>query len=180
MIGVDDLAIYLLGAMNTFYPQSNHTWMEKPIVTETRYEQFAEDIAKVVLDPRVKPLFSGEDGPIKTALLLVVLARYESSYRNDVMTCTKLGDKGVSFGPFQSQRFPDTVCQGNFQAAWVAIEMIHESFQVCHGTAMSYRLAEYTDGNAWDTPRAYKRSSDRMDTAIHYYSTHKPKVKVSN
>ena len=173
MIGVDDLAIYLLSAMNTFYPQSNHAFMEKPKVTQERYEEFAKDIAKVVLDPRVKPLFAGEDGPIKTGLLLIAIARYESSFRNDVMTCTKLGDKGWSFGPFQAQGYAETVCQGNFQAAWVAIEMIHESFKICHNLPMNYHLAEYTDGNNWDSPRAFKRSSDRMDTAIHYFTSHK-------
>jgi len=180
MIVAHDLAVYLFSAMNTFTPMKDHNYYEPQSVTQARYEQFAEDVASVSLDPRIKPLFSGDEGRIKTALLLVVMASFESSYRNDVMSCKKVGDRGVSFGPWQSQRSPDTVCQGNIQAAWVAIEMIHESFQVCHGTDISYRLAEYTDGNAWDTPRAFKRSSDRMDTAIHYYSTHKPKVKASN
>ena len=172
MIGVGDLAAYLLTAANAIYPQSNHSYMEPKAITQARYEQFAKDIAQVVLDPQVKPIFAGEDGRVKTGLLLVVLARYESSFRNDVMTCTKLGDNGRAFGTYQSHRSPDTVCQGNIQAAWIAIEMIRESFQVCHNFPMSYRLAEYTDGNNLNTSRAFKRSSDRIDTAMNYYSHH--------
>lgn len=172
MIGVHELAIYLLGAANTFYPQSNHNFMEPKSITEARYHQLAEDIAEVSLDPKVAPLFSGEDGRVKTGLLLVSLAYYESMFISDVMTCKKLGDHGQAFGPYQTHRSPDTTCQGTVQASLVALDMIRESFQVCHSLKLEDRLSEYTDGNNWQSKSAHSRSENRMHTAMYYFNHH--------
>ncbi len=173
MIEQHALAAYFFGAMHSMYPESNHHFYEPQAVTEARYHQFAEDIAQVVLDPRVKPLFKGEYGQIKTGLLLISLAYFETSYRQDFFDCTRTGDHGLSFGPFQTQRYPDTTCQGTVQAAWVAIDMIHESFEICHGLPdIQYRLAEYTDGNGWNTKRAKDRSFYRMNKAMYYFYAH--------
>jgi len=178
MLGHAQVAAYFLTAAQTFYPESNHLYMEKPAITEARYQEFADQVASFVLDSRVKPLFAGEGGYLKTGLLLMSIARFESSYRNDVMTCSKIGDQGVSFGPFQTSRDPDTVCQSFFQASWVAVEMIRESFQVCKMLPMEDRLAEYTDGNNWMTHKAWKRSEDRMNTAIHFWNATKVALKT--
>jgi hypothetical protein len=172
MIGVTELSVYLLGAANTFTPQSEHLYYEKAEVTQARYEAFAHDIAEVVLDPRVKPLFAGDNGRLQTGLLLIKIASNESHFKNDVMTCAKLGDKGLAFGPFQTYRDPDTTCQNNIQAAWVALDMLRESFQVCHGLPLKDRMSEYTDGNNWNSKRAFKRSEDRMQGAMYYMAHH--------
>lgn len=174
MIDAASLAAYYLTAMNVFYPEKNHRFYESNDITAVRYEQFAHDMADVVLDPRVKPLFAGENGRIETGLLLLAIAYFESSYKNDIMSCSKTGDKGAAYGPFQTHNFPDTTCQGNKQAAWVALDMIRESFDVCHKLPLEDRLSEYTDGNEWNTIRASHRSEFRMEKAMHFMVKHKP------
>jgi hypothetical protein len=166
------LAVYLLGTMNTFTPQSEHEYYEDPAITEMRYQFIADELAAVSLDPRRQPLFRGEDGRIKTGLLLVVMMSRESSFKNDVISCEKLGDQGSAFGPYQTHLFEDTVCQNVFQASWVAIDQIRESFSICRDMPPSSRLAFYTDGNSFHSKRAEKRSSDRINSALNYYWNH--------
>jgi hypothetical protein len=78
------LTSYLLAAMTAWMPMKNHARSEAPEVTEARYQQIAEDIAQVALDPDEAPLFQGEDGRVKTALLLLSVALHESGFRGDV------------------------------------------------------------------------------------------------
>jgi hypothetical protein len=78
------LTSYLLAAMTAWMPMKNHARSEAPEVTEGRYQQIAEDIATIALDPDEAPLFQGEDGRVKTALLLLSVALHESAFRGDV------------------------------------------------------------------------------------------------
>lgn len=78
------LTNYLLAAMTAWMPITSHAHSEAPEVTEARYEQIAADIAEVALDPDEAPLFAGEDGRVKTALLLLSVAYHESRFRGDV------------------------------------------------------------------------------------------------
>lgn len=172
LVPVPLLAAYLLSAMNSMYPQRNHAFHENHSITEARYEIFAEDVAKVVLDPEQKPLFGGEDGRVKTGLLLISIASTESMFIDAVMTCKNTGDNGASWGPFQTQRDHDSSCGGTQSAARVAIGMIRESFQVCKDLPELDHLAEYTDGNAYETPRAARRSEYRMSRAKLFFVKH--------
>lgn len=180
MIGAHDLAIYLLGAAKAFYPVSNHNYHEMSSITEARYERFSEDIAELVLDPSTEPLFAGVDGRVKTGLLLVSLASFESRFIGDVMSCKKLGDNGLAAGPFQSHQNKTKVCSSYKGAALVAISMVRNSFHVCHNLTLDKQLSAYTDGNEWNTDEAFHRSEDRMDTAIRYYTGHKPVITYYN
>ena len=173
MMGAHVLSVYLLGAAHSFYPVSNHHFHEKVEVTEARYAQFAEDIAEFVMDPNVEPLFGGLDGRIETGLLLISLASFESMFIDDVMTCKKLGDQGHAFGPFQSHIRKTEVCAGSKQAAQVALDMIRNSFHVCHGLKKIDRLAAYTDGNNWNDHTIWGRSEQRMNRAMNYFSEHR-------
>jgi hypothetical protein len=78
------LTSYLLAAMTAWMPLKNHARSETPEVTEARYQQIAEDVALIALDPDEAPLFQGEDGRVKTALLLLSVALHESGFRGDV------------------------------------------------------------------------------------------------
>jgi hypothetical protein len=78
------LSSYLLAAMTAWMPMKNHARSEAPEVTEARYQQIAEDVALIALDPDEAPLFQGEDGRVKTALLLLSVALHESGFRGDV------------------------------------------------------------------------------------------------
>jgi len=174
MMGAHVLSVYLLGAAHTFYPVSNHSFHESKAVTEARYTQFSEDIAEFVLDPNIEPLFAGDNGRIETGLLLVSLASFESMFIGDVITCKKLGDSGHAFGPYQSHIRKTEVCAGTKQASQVAIDMIRNSFHVCHDLKLADRLAAYTDGNNWNDKTIWGRSEQRMNRASNYFSKHKP------
>jgi hypothetical protein len=78
------LTSYLLAAMTAWMPMKSHARSEAPEVTEARYQQIAADIAEVVLDPDEEPLFKGEDGRVKTGLLLLAVAFHESNFRGDI------------------------------------------------------------------------------------------------
>ncbi len=177
------LVAYLLTAMGVFYPQQNHNWKhhaadwysEDADVTEERYELFASEVAAAVEQPYVQPVFADKDPVVaraKTALLLVAIAADESTYKADVIDCAVAGDKGASWGAFQTSRAKARTCSSVMGAAGVAIEMIQESFRVCRGTDPLLWLAEYTDGGAYRTPRAAKRSARRMGRAIDYWKAH--------
>ena len=166
------LAAYLLSAMNAFYPQSNHAFHEQAEVTESRYEAFADDVATVVLNAEVQPLFAGDAGRAKTGLLLISISSFESMFIDDVVTCVRGGDHNHSWGPFQTQREKELTCTSVQDASVVALDMIRESFRVCHGLPETAHLAEYTDGNDFKSTRAFKRSSDRMSRAMNYFNHH--------
>lgn len=81
---IKTLTSYLLAAMTAWMPIRNHAHSETPEVTQARYEQIAADVAQIALDPDETPLFQGEDGRAKTALLLLSVALHESGFRGDV------------------------------------------------------------------------------------------------
>jgi hypothetical protein len=169
------LTLWLLAAMHTFVPVEEHRWTENEEVTEARYEAIARDIAFAVSQPYVQPVFADRD-PIaaraKTGLLLVAIAADESHFRDDVTMCKKGGDSNKSWGLFQTVRSRDRTCSGMLGASGVAIEMVQESFRICRGSDPRTWLAEYTDGLAWNTPRAERRSARRMGRAMTYWREH--------
>lgn len=80
---------------------------------------------------------------------LLKIARFESSFREDVGRCRKLGPEGEE-GPFQNlARRPSEhreVCASLEGAAHVALERVHESIAACHSLPPEDRLAVYTRG----------------------------------
>src|ERR1700722_8559120 len=62
-----------------------------------RFTGIASDLAAVVYDPDEKPLYPGEDGRAKTALLLASIAAHESTFRVDVEDGRARGDGGNSW-----------------------------------------------------------------------------------
>ena len=59
-----------------------------------RYARIAWVALDVAYDPAEKPLFEGPKGRAKTALQLLAIAGFESSYREDVQMGTKRGKAG--------------------------------------------------------------------------------------
>lgn len=95
MITAKAIAAYLLPAMFTWVPVSNHTYYEKEDVTVARYESIAADIAEVSLVE--KPLYAGDLGQVKTALMLASIASFESSFTAQVDDGRRRGDHGTAF-----------------------------------------------------------------------------------
>jgi hypothetical protein len=169
------LAAWLLVAMGSFYPQTSHR--EDPNVTEERYEEIAHDVAFAVSQPYVRPAFPDDDqiaARAKTGLLLVSIAADESRYREDVETCATSGDKGHSWGLFQTSRAKTLTCTSVPLAVGVAIGMVRESFRISKRVSRDEItwLAEYTDGLRYNTPKARGRSARRMGRMLRYWSEH--------
>jgi len=78
------LTSYLLAAMTSWMPVHEHAHGEAPEATQARYAAIAQDVAEIALDPDEQPLFEGEDGRVKTALLLLAVAFHESNYRGEI------------------------------------------------------------------------------------------------
>jgi len=173
---MNKLALYLVVAMKAIYPIDNHAAVEQADVTEARYALIAQDIATGVSQPYVRPLplpvRTEVEARALTGLVLVSTARYESSFVGEVADCVVGGDGGRSWSLFQVQRHHDRACWSYMGATGVALEMVHESFRVTRGQPIEERLAEYTDGYAWKSERAKRRSRDRMLTALAYWRVH--------
>lgn len=90
------LVTYLLAAMLFWSPLHDHIVHEDPAKRLIRYQSIASDIAEVVMDPNEKPVFQGEWGREKTALLLASIAWHESGFHEAVDTGIKRGDNGRS------------------------------------------------------------------------------------
>jgi hypothetical protein len=154
------LALSLFSLMTELDPIASQAYLgESASVTEARYMAFAANVATVALDPREAPVFDGDDGRERTARLLVSLWHYESHGRADAMLCDVGGDDGHSWGSFQVQRRKAQTCESYAGAAHVALGMIRESF------ALTGDLRLYTDGPAYRSDRARRRSHERMALA---------------
>jgi hypothetical protein len=175
------LVRYLLLAMATWVPHVQHAAVENFDVTEERYEEFAQDTARAMLDEDVDPIpfVPGDEinNRAESALLLASIASDESYYRADVMSCAPPtpdapGDDGHSWGPFQTSRNRRSTCTSFEGAARVALEMVRESWRICAKLPFEARLAEYTDGFRWDTARADRRSRVKVGRMLRFWVAH--------
>lgn len=108
------------------------------------------------------PLFSGEDGAIRTASVLLAIAFYESHF-----IPTAIGDHGRSFGLFQinATNFPNLT--GNAllsprDAAPIAIKLIRTSLRNCGEFPWNERLGWYAAGRGQCREAGRKASKPRM------------------
>jgi hypothetical protein len=89
-----------------------------------RLEPVAHAIAE---EAAVAPLWPGDDGVRRTALVLVAIAWHESGFREEVRTCAVRGDGGASLGTTQLHR----------GFAWFG----HTAEEICGSDALQARLA---------------------------------------
>lgn len=147
------LTAWILNLILTLQPSA--PWSET-------YGRTAEAIARV---SEASPVFAGEDGPARTAAMLVALAWFESSFRPDAAgDCDRKQPNGMcapggrprSFCLFQ-------IGESNFAALGVtreqvqtdvdvcadaAIRMVRISFQVCRARPLEDRLGHYASGGS--------------------------------
>jgi hypothetical protein len=74
--------------------------VESPAEMHARYESIARDVVAVTYDPNEKPLFSGPRGRQRSALTVLSIAFYESSFRKTVdhnLGPNARGDNGNSW-----------------------------------------------------------------------------------
>jgi len=174
MLTVKTLALWLWFAMTTWVPPAHQTgaWREPEADAAGRYLDFAEDVARVALDPDEAPVpglaDDDETSRARTALLLAAIASYESAYAAAVITCSKLGP-GRAKGPFQCEGRCPEVCTDVTHAARVALAMVRQSFEVCSGRDFLDRLAFYTDGVCRPS---WARSRVRIGRAERWWRAH--------
>lgn len=166
------LAAYIFSAMILWIPTSNHTFTGEPVTQITaRYEEIAEAVEKVALDPNRTPLFSGDDGRIKTALLLASIASFESQYGRDVVNCKRAGDNGLAWGPWQTHSGKKRTCSSLEVAAGIAYDMIKYSFDHCQRVGLADKLTIYTSGGLCTHERG-QASRFRMNRALYWFNKH--------
>lgn len=106
------------------------------------------------------PLFAGDQGAEKTALLLSALAVHESGLRESVRTCAVKGDGGLSLGLFQLHAAwawggfsPRAVCDDDRLQAHLALRVLHAHAR--RGvTSLPGLFRAYASGNAGQPSRA--------------------------
>lgn len=127
---------WVLAVMRAIQPHA------PPLILNT-YPETAEAIAEAATND---PLFPGEDGPVRTAAVLVAIAFYESNFDR-----TAIGDHGKSFGLFQisGAHVPGLVANVLLvprEAAPVAIKLIRTSLRVCGEFPWNERLGWFGAG----------------------------------
>ncbi len=162
------LGSYLLAAMMTWVPIKNHIY-EKPEETLERYEKIAETVSEAVSSTNTSSIFSGEDSKIKTALLMLSLASFESHYHRSIYECKKGSPKKVSWGIFQVSGPKLEICANKEVGAKIALGIIDSSFKKCKVLDISDRMSYYTDGSCH---RNWARSKVRVNRALNYYRSH--------
>ena len=170
MPNVDVLSAYLLSAMTSWVPLEQHRYYETAAETDARYRAIAQDIAVVALDPEEAPLFAGDDGRAKTALLLASVASFESTFNGKVDDCRVSGDAGKAHGLWQTHASKAQVCADRLAAARIALRMVRDSFTQCRAQNLSDKLSHFTDGVCKHT---WARSRQRVDRAVRYWSAHR-------
>jgi hypothetical protein len=145
---VELVTTWLVGAMISWVPPLHDA-------DRVRYESIAKDIVVVAFDDQEAPVFAGDGGRAKTALLMASIASFESQYRADVDDGRVTGDHGRSYCLMQVQ-----VGGGKTAEGWsgqdltqdrkkcfrAALKRIRTSFDWCKDHALEDRLAGYTSG----------------------------------
>ncbi len=167
-VRMNELATYLMTAMISWSPLSNHAYHEAKSITEARYAQIASEVADASFEE--EPLFAGPDGRAKTAEYMLSIASYESGgFREDVQFCTLAGDGNKAFGLFQSHGNKDAICYSLRAAYHVALEQARESLRACRALPLYEQLSGYTAGDCVHGRHASKIRSGR---AFRYWAEH--------
>lgn len=86
------LIAWVAGAMLRWVlPETQHE------AERARYEQIASDAVEVAFDPAEPPIFAGPGGRVRTAVLMLSIASYESAFAKDVEEGKRRGDMGASW-----------------------------------------------------------------------------------
>jgi hypothetical protein len=177
------LVTYLFAAMVAFVPLSQHAYYEKTADTEARYAAIAADVAELALDETEAPVFKGELGRVKTALLMTSIASYESHFdaRTDRGISVRAGDNdnGKAVGLWQTHLYPPLLPEGwtraelaadRKKAARYALRMVRESFRICSRHPVAELLGWYAVGGNGCSSSA--KAESRVQRAMRWLEGH--------
>jgi hypothetical protein len=178
------LAKYLLSAMSAWIPPSAQSALEPVEDARVRYESIASDLAAVVNEDEVAPLFEGPSGRTQTALVALSVASFESYFRRDVDAGERTGDQGNSWCLLQIK-----IGEGRTREGWSGVDltqdrkkcfraglrMMRGSFLSCRALPVLDRLSAYAIGSC----NAEQRESRlRMQRAKAWWTDHWPSGEV--
>lgn len=117
-----------------------------------------------------EPIFDGDDGPERTAALLVALAWFESRFQADA-----IGDASQSFGLYQISRVhaPALELVEPIDATTHALRLLRQSMAICAKRPMVERLGWYAAGGP-GCDHAHDKSRHRMQLAQRLLREHPP------
>ncbi len=176
---METLVTYLVAAMVAWIPLYAQHAEESPEQAHARYESIARDVAAVALDENETPLFgSGAASRAETALLMLSVASFESSYRKSVDDGIGRGDGGRSYCLMQV-----SVGDGFTREGWsgreliadrtrcfrAALHVLQRSFGMCHSYPLEDRLSAYATGRCMLDVRV---SRSRVERAKQWWSIH--------
>lgn len=140
------------------------------------YQEIATAVTKAANE---QPLFpQHESGSQATAAILISLAWYESRFHTNVV-----GDNGKSFGLFQIQP-PTAKVDGKLlllpmNAAFIATDLVRESFRQCEKRPWTERLSWYVSSNGCPKhPIIVKKSMERLMLAQQLFAKFFPKSEL--
>jgi hypothetical protein len=177
---MESLVSYLVAAMLTWVPLHAHAPLESREHAQERYGSIARDVASVALDNTEAPLFEGADARTETAVLMLAVASYESSFNQRVDDGTRLGDHGHSFCLMQIR-----VGRGATREGWsgkqlvedrkmcfrAALHILRASFNACKNLPMADRLSAYASGHCFPSAEV---SRSRLYRARTWWESHAP------
>lgn len=171
-----DLPSYLVAAMTAWVPLYAHA--EPKEETLARYDAIAHDAATVAMDEAEEPIFPGPTGRAQTALLMLSVASYESSFKKSVDEGTRTGDHGRSFCLMQIRVGDGQTADGWSSADIIAdrtkcfraaLHYLRGSFNACRKLPMSDRMSAYATGRCVE---GEEKSRERVGRAQAWWDTH--------
>jgi hypothetical protein len=183
---MESLVSYLVAAMLAWVPLNAHASFESRDHVLARYQSIARDVASVALDENETPVFEGADRRTETAVLMLAVASYESSFNKRVDDGTRRGDNGHSYCLMQIR-----VGQGATREGWngrqlvedrklcfrAALHILQASFAACRKLPLDDRLSAYASGHCF-ADAAISRS--RVWRARAWWESHAPPREVAS
>jgi hypothetical protein len=177
---MESLVTYLVAAMVAWVPLHAHAPLEAPDDVHARYESIAHDAVSVALEQTEAPLFDGPDGRAQTAVLMLSVASFESSFRKTVDDGVGRGDHGLSYCLMQIH-----VGDGVTREGWsghqlvedrklcfrAALHILRASFTVCKALPVDDRLSAYASGRCFSEATV---SRSRIGRARRWWESHAP------
>ncbi|MDP8999184.1 MAG: hypothetical protein M3O46_03635 [Myxococcota bacterium] len=177
---MESLASYLVVAMLAWVPVQAHAPLESSDHVMARYESIALDAASVALDDNETPLFDGPDARTETALLMLAVASFESSFSRRVDEGTRRGDHGYSYCLMQIHIGPGATREGwngqqliedRKRCFRAALHILQASFTACRKLPVEDRLSAYASGHCFADARI---SRSRLGRARSWWQAHAP------
>lgn len=177
---MQSLVTYLVTAMLSWVPLYAHAPRESASDARERYQSIARDVAAVAMDGGEQPLFGGAKGRTETALLMLSVASFESSFKKSVDDGIGLGDHGRSYCLMQIR-----VGSGTTREGWSGPELVEDrqrcfraalhilrgSFAICQKLPLDDRLSAYATGRCLPNVEV---SRSRVGRAHAFWESHPP------